>query len=194
MRIQIRDPESFWPWIRDGKIRIRKKHLGSATLCLPMWRKIIFEKTARNCFLPTGITKIGYEYIFQTSATSDIMNFFAIRNLKNATMITPFLKRDQERHHGDRLPWKQKAVITQPNYTSTKAVWKLSLIKLPVSDFLRSSFALTKKLARTAREPKIRPNSCLKQTKIIDKNILVPIEISLRNFFFEVREIKFVFF
>ncbi len=25
------DPESFWPWIRDRKIRIRDKHTGSAT-------------------------------------------------------------------------------------------------------------------------------------------------------------------
>jgi hypothetical protein len=26
MQIRIRDPESFLPWIRDGKIRIRDKH------------------------------------------------------------------------------------------------------------------------------------------------------------------------
>ncbi len=26
------DPESFGPWIRDGKIQIREKNLGSATL------------------------------------------------------------------------------------------------------------------------------------------------------------------
>ncbi len=26
------DPESIWPWIRDGKIRIRDNHPGSATL------------------------------------------------------------------------------------------------------------------------------------------------------------------
>ncbi len=32
--MRIRDPESFWPWIRDGKIRIRDKHPGSATLGL----------------------------------------------------------------------------------------------------------------------------------------------------------------
>ena len=32
MWIRIRDSESFRPWIRDGKIRIRDKHLGSATL------------------------------------------------------------------------------------------------------------------------------------------------------------------
>jgi len=35
MWIRIRDPESFLPWIRDGKIRgsgIRDKHPGSATL------------------------------------------------------------------------------------------------------------------------------------------------------------------
>ncbi len=31
MRIRIRDPKSFWPWIRDGKIWIRE-HSGSATL------------------------------------------------------------------------------------------------------------------------------------------------------------------
>jgi hypothetical protein len=30
--MRIRDPESFWPWIRDGKIQIRDKHTGSATL------------------------------------------------------------------------------------------------------------------------------------------------------------------
>ncbi len=30
--MRIRDPESFWPWIRDGKIRIRDKHPGSATV------------------------------------------------------------------------------------------------------------------------------------------------------------------
>ncbi len=28
------DPEYFWPWIRDGKIRIRDKHPGSETLIL----------------------------------------------------------------------------------------------------------------------------------------------------------------
>jgi hypothetical protein len=32
MWLRIRDPESFGPWIRDGKIRIRDKHPGSATL------------------------------------------------------------------------------------------------------------------------------------------------------------------
>ncbi len=37
MRIRIRDPESFWPWIRDPGwkkfgSRIRDKHPGSATL------------------------------------------------------------------------------------------------------------------------------------------------------------------
>ncbi len=32
MRIRIRDPKYFWPWIRDGKTRMRDKHPGSATL------------------------------------------------------------------------------------------------------------------------------------------------------------------
>ncbi len=32
MRIRTRDPESFWPWIRDGKIRIRDKQSRYATL------------------------------------------------------------------------------------------------------------------------------------------------------------------
>jgi hypothetical protein len=32
--IRIRDPESLWPWIRNGKIRIRDKHPVSATLLL----------------------------------------------------------------------------------------------------------------------------------------------------------------
>jgi hypothetical protein len=32
MRIRIQDPESFSPWIRDGKIWIRNKHPGSAIL------------------------------------------------------------------------------------------------------------------------------------------------------------------
>jgi hypothetical protein len=32
MLIRIRDPESFGPWIRDGKIQIWDKHPGSATL------------------------------------------------------------------------------------------------------------------------------------------------------------------
>ncbi len=43
MRIRIRDPESFWPWIPDGKIRIRDKHPGSATL-LPRFRNVISLK------------------------------------------------------------------------------------------------------------------------------------------------------
>jgi hypothetical protein len=30
--MRIRDPESFWPWIRDGIIQIRDKYPGSATL------------------------------------------------------------------------------------------------------------------------------------------------------------------
>jgi hypothetical protein len=30
----IKDPESFSPWIRDGKIQIRDKHPGSVTLRL----------------------------------------------------------------------------------------------------------------------------------------------------------------
>ena len=34
MWIRIRDPEPFSPWIRDGKIRIRDKHPGSATLLI----------------------------------------------------------------------------------------------------------------------------------------------------------------
>ncbi len=32
MGIRIRDLESLWPWIRNGKILIRNKHSGSATL------------------------------------------------------------------------------------------------------------------------------------------------------------------
>ncbi len=32
MWIRIRGPESFWPWIREGKIRIRDKHPGYVTL------------------------------------------------------------------------------------------------------------------------------------------------------------------
>ncbi len=34
MWIWIRDPKSFWPWIRDGNIRIRDKHPGSATMVM----------------------------------------------------------------------------------------------------------------------------------------------------------------
>jgi hypothetical protein len=30
--MRIRDPESFFPWIQDGKFCIRDKHPGSATL------------------------------------------------------------------------------------------------------------------------------------------------------------------
>ncbi len=34
------DPEIFWPWIRDGKIRIRDKHPGSATLPINLFANL----------------------------------------------------------------------------------------------------------------------------------------------------------
>jgi hypothetical protein len=38
MQIRIRDSESFWPWIRAGKIRIRDKHPGAAALTCTEYR------------------------------------------------------------------------------------------------------------------------------------------------------------
>jgi hypothetical protein len=43
MRSQIRDPESFWPWIQNGKIRIRDKHPGSATMFHRLAKTTIFS-------------------------------------------------------------------------------------------------------------------------------------------------------
>ncbi len=49
MRIRIWDPDSFWPWNRDGKIWIRYKHPRSPTLD----SKYCTENQRENRLLPT---------------------------------------------------------------------------------------------------------------------------------------------
>jgi hypothetical protein len=59
MRIQIRDPESFRPGIREEKILIRDKHPGSATLCVSpgtegiiiKWNTVMYRFLLLECMV-----------------------------------------------------------------------------------------------------------------------------------------------
>jgi hypothetical protein len=67
MRNRIRDAESFWLWIRDGKIRIRDKHPGSATLapvlfkrcsCMNWFKQKMYLGSASFIFLLTAMIHV----------------------------------------------------------------------------------------------------------------------------------------
>jgi hypothetical protein len=69
MRIRIRDPDSFWPWIRDGKIRIRDKHSGYATLILTS--KLIKKKDIPKTAEETGGCGFLNSEVLAVTAASD---------------------------------------------------------------------------------------------------------------------------
>ncbi len=48
MRIRIRNPKSLWPWIRDGKLRIRDKPPGFTILFLSLPIKILGRRTSSS--------------------------------------------------------------------------------------------------------------------------------------------------